>query len=68
MRQTDFFKPALYNNCAGERTISNMESVGANSHGDLGKRELLDFEYSVLNYNEAPVDKLAAAGFSAGYV
>jgi hypothetical protein len=65
---TDFFKPALYNNCAGERTISYMESVGANIHGDLDKAELLDFEYKVLNYDEAPLDKLAATGFSADYV
>jgi hypothetical protein len=65
---TDYVKPVLYNNCAGERMISYMESVGANIHGDLPRAELLDFEYKVLNCNEAPLDKLAAAGFSADYV
>jgi hypothetical protein len=65
---SDYVKPVLYNNCAGERMISYMESVSANIHGDLPRAELLDFEYKVLNYNEAPLDKLAAAGFSAGYV
>jgi hypothetical protein len=65
---SDYFKPVVYNNCAGERMISYMESVGANMHGDLTKAELLDFEYKVLNYNEAPLDTLAAVGFSADYV
>jgi len=65
---SDFFKPVVYNNCAGERMISYMESVGQNMHGDVSKAELLEFEYKVLNYNEAPLDKLAAAGFSADYV
>jgi hypothetical protein len=65
---SDFVKPVLYNNCAGERMISYMESVGQNIHGDMDKTELLDFEYKVLNYNEAPLDKLAAVGFSADYV
>jgi hypothetical protein len=65
---SDFVKPVLYNNCAGERMISYMESVGAHIHGDLSKAELLDFEYKVLNCNEAPLDKLAAAGFSSDYV
>jgi hypothetical protein len=65
---TDYVKPVLYNNCAGERMISYMESVGAHLHGDLSKADLLEFEYKVLNYNEAPLDKLAAAGFSSDYV
>jgi hypothetical protein len=65
---SDYVKPVLYNNCAGERMISYMESVGANIHGDLSKAELLEFEYQVLGYHEAPLDKLAAAGFSADYV
>jgi len=64
---SDYVKPVLYN-CAGEREISYMESVGAHIHGDLSKAELLEFEYKVLNYNEAPLDRLAAAGFSADYV
>jgi hypothetical protein len=65
---SDYVKPTLYNNCAGERMISYMASVGQNIHGDLTRAELLDFEYKVLNYNEAPLEKLAAAGFSADYV
>jgi hypothetical protein len=65
---TDYVKPVLYNNCAGERMISYMESVGANIHGDLPRAELLDFESKVLNYNEAPLATLAATGFSSDYV
>jgi hypothetical protein len=65
---TDYVKPVLYNNCAGERMISYLASVGQNFNGDLTKSQALDFEYKVLNYNEAPLDKLVAAGFSADYV
>lgn len=65
---TDYFKPVLYNNCAGERMISYLDSVGQNFQGDLTRVQALDFEYKVLNYNEAPLDTLAATGFSADYV
>ena len=65
---TDYVKPVVYNNCAGERMISYLDSVGQNFQGDLARTQALDFEYKVLNYNEAPLDKLAAAGFSADYV
>jgi hypothetical protein len=65
---SDYVKPVLYNNCAGERMISYIDSVGQNIHGDQTPAEILDFEYKVLNYNEAPLDSLATAGFSADYV
>lgn len=65
---TDYVKPVLYNNCAGERMISYLDSVGQNFQGDLTRAQALEFEYKVLNYNEAPLDKLASAGFSADYV
>jgi hypothetical protein len=65
---TDYVKPVLYNNCAGERMISYMASVLQNIHGDMTRTELLEYEYKVLNYNEAPLEKLAAVGFSADYV
>jgi hypothetical protein len=65
---SDYVKPVLYNNCAGERMISYIASVSQNIHGDQTPAEILDFEYKVLNYNEAPLDKLAATGFSADYV
>jgi hypothetical protein len=65
---TDYVKPVLYNNCAGERMISYMASTGADINGDLSKSDLLEFEYKVLGYNEASLDKLAGAGFSADYV
>jgi hypothetical protein len=67
-RFTDYVKPVLYNNCAGERMISYLDSVGQNFQGDLTRAQALEFEYKVLNYNEAPLDQLAAAGFSADYV
>ena len=65
---SDYVKPVLYNNCAGERMISYLDSVGQNFQGDLGKSQALDFEYAVLNYKEAPLNTLASVGFSADYV
>ena len=52
---TDYVKPVLYNNCAGERMISYLDSVGQNFQGDLARAQALEFEYKVLNYNEAPL-------------
>ncbi|HWB84639.1 MAG TPA: twin-arginine translocation signal domain-containing protein [Bryobacteraceae bacterium] len=66
---SDYIKPVLYNNCAGERMASYIASVTQNIHGDLTRPELLEFEYRVMNYgNEASYDRLGAAGLSADYV
>ena len=64
----DFIKPVLYNNCAGDRMVTYMESVGQNVFGDIPKPALLAFQYGVLEYREAPLDRLREAGLSADYV
>jgi len=34
----------LYNNCAGDRMVSYLESVGQNVFGDVPIAEMLQFE------------------------
>ena len=64
----DYIKPVLYSNSAGQRISEYIDSVGQNIHGDLSKKELLEFEYRVLNYQEKPYEKLTTSGFSSDYV
>ena len=67
-RYSDFIKPVLYNTCAGDRMLTYMDSVGQNVFGDIPKPQLLAFQYAVLDYQEAPLDRLRETGFSADYV
>ena len=48
----DFLKPALYDNPAGERMTSFVDSLTQNIFGDLSKQQMLDFEYSVMDLKE----------------
>ncbi len=48
----DFLKPALYDNPAGERMTSFVDSVTQNIYGDLSRQQMLDFEYSVMDFKE----------------
>ena len=65
---SDYIKPVLYNNTAGERLKSFTDSIQGNVLGDLGPAEAMGFLERVLNYNEAPYDKVAATGLSPDYV
>jgi hypothetical protein len=65
---SDYLKPVLYSNCAGERMRSFTESVHQNVFGDSPAPETMAMLYQQLNYNEAPYDRVAAAGLSADYV
>jgi hypothetical protein len=65
---SDFVRPVLYSNCAGERIKSFIASTGQNVFGDTPPDEMLRVLYEQLNYQEAPYDQVAAAGFSADYV
>jgi hypothetical protein len=65
---SDFIKPVLYNNCAGERMASYTDSLSANLYGDLPKQAALEFEYQVMNYREARYDTISLKGFSSDYV
>jgi hypothetical protein len=48
----DFLKPALYDNPAGERMTSFVDSLTQNVFGDLSRQQMLDFEYSVMDLKE----------------
>jgi hypothetical protein len=48
----DFLKPALYDNPAGERMASFVDSLTQNMFGDLSRQQMLDFEYSVMDLKE----------------
>jgi hypothetical protein len=65
---SDFIRPALYNNVAGGRFKSFVKGAQESVYGDLTPEATLDVLTRQLNYNEAPLDKLAATGFSVGYV
>ncbi len=66
---SDFLKVVIYQNCAGERMVDYINSVGATYFGDVPKQELLDFHYRILDYGpEAGMKTLSETGFSADYV
>jgi hypothetical protein len=65
---SDFVKPVLYANCAGERVKSFVDSVGENVFGDLPRPEALQMLYAMFGYHEAPYDTVMTKGFSADYV
>jgi len=65
---SDFIKPVLYNNCAGERMHSFTNSVCGNLFGDVPAAEAIQMFYHMLDYKEADYNHVAAAGLSADYV
>jgi hypothetical protein len=65
---SDFIKPVLYNNAAGERIRSFVDSVRGNVFGDLPREQAMDVLYRELDYNEAGYDKVMETGLSADYV
>lgn len=67
-KYSDYIKPVLYNSLAGERMISYMDSVRANMFGDIPQDQLLEFQYKVLNYQEAAAAQITREGLSSDYV
>ncbi len=65
---SDYIKPVLYSNCAGERVKSFVDSVGQNVFGDLAPADSLKMLYQMFDYKEAPYDRVFSTGFSADYV
>ncbi len=65
---SDFVRPAVYNNCGGQRMRAFAEGSLAGIFGDLTPPQTLELLYRLLDYNEAPYDRVAAAGLSADYV
>jgi hypothetical protein len=58
----------MYNNCGGERMALYVDNIGSTLFADLSKQQLLDFDYSVMNFKEGSYDQLPRTGLSADYV
>ncbi|HVT88740.1 MAG TPA: twin-arginine translocation signal domain-containing protein [Tepidisphaeraceae bacterium] len=54
----DFLKPVVYDNPAGERMASFVDSLTQNMFGDLSPEQMLEFEYSVMGLKEDSYEKL----------
>ena len=65
---SDFLRPVLYSNCAGERMRSFEDSTRGNIFGDVPPDEMVEVLYRLLDYREAPYERVFATGFSADYV
>jgi hypothetical protein len=65
---SDFLKVVMYNNCGGPRLAGYVKSVSRSIFGDLSSDAVLELTYKDLNYQEANLGNLAAAGLSADYV
>jgi hypothetical protein len=64
----DYIKPVLYNNSAGERIHGFIDSVTGNVFGDATKPQAMHMLYRLMDYDEAPYDRVSDIGLSAQYV
>jgi hypothetical protein len=62
---SDFLKPVVYDNPAGERMTSFVDSLTQNAFGDLSRQELLDFEYRVMDLKEKSYAEIVGGSDSA---
>lgn len=67
-KYSDFLKVVMYNNCAGPRLASYINSVSRTIFADFSLEEVLNLTYKIQNYNEAPLADLPRRGLSADYV
>jgi hypothetical protein len=66
---SDFLRPAVYNNVAGDRFVAFVRGAHSSVYGDLSPEAALEMLYRELGYGtEAPFGKLAEADMSADYV
>lgn len=65
---TDFLKLATYNNAGGPRMAKYLRRLSDTIFHDATPPEFLEFYYRIMNYQEAPYDKLATTGLSPDYV
>jgi hypothetical protein len=65
----DFLKIVVYNNCGGPRYATYLNNLASGVLRDLPKDEVWRLNNEWLGYgDEAPLDRLSAAGLSADYV
>jgi hypothetical protein len=65
---SDFVRPAVYNNAAGERFHNFVGPSLGPVYGDLPPAEAMDVMLRQLDFKEAGYDQAARQGFSADYV
>jgi hypothetical protein len=65
---SDFMKPVLYNNAAGERIHAFIDGMTQNVLGDFSREEAMRVLYRMLNYQEAPYGEVMQKGLSPDYV
>lgn len=65
---SDFLKVVMYNNCGGPRLAEFLRNIHATILHDADPQDSLTLWYKIMNYEEAPFDKLATAGLSSDYV
>jgi hypothetical protein len=65
---SDFLKVVIYNLCGGERLAQYVRSVQRSLFADLAPEQVLDFTYTVQQFRDKPLDRLAAEGLGADYV
>jgi hypothetical protein len=64
----DFIKLSLYSNAGGPRMGSYIDSVSQTMYGDLTPEQTLQFHYRVMNYDEAPLDRVRQVGLKNDFV
>jgi hypothetical protein len=65
---SDFLKVVMYNLCGGERLGQYVNSVQRSLFADLSPDQVLDLTYTMQQYHDDKVDKIAASGLGADYV
>jgi hypothetical protein len=68
-RYSDFIKVVLYQNAAGERMASYIDSMSQTLWGDLSPQQSLELEYRIMGYgDEGRYERLAFTGLSPDYI
>lgn len=64
----DFLKMVMYHNCGGPRLASYVNRIDSGAFADLSNDQMLEFLYSVMNYEERGYDQIPYTGLSSDYV
>jgi len=67
-RFSDFLKVVAYNNCAGARFVRFLQALHGAILRDADVKDSYRLMCSILGYDEAPIEEVGTAGFSADYV
>ena len=64
----DYIKAVVYNNCGGPRMAAFLDRLHGAIFHDARPQDFLPLYYRIMNYQEAPYEKLPTAGLSSDYV